>query len=252
MPEHTRIAATYVHALADPLRVAIVGALDGGPLTAASLARRLEVAESAVGRHARTLENMGLVRRSGARPPEFELVREPVAWLGTWEDIPVPARRTAAAASLTQLHASATAAIDAGGFDRADMLLTRTSLPVTEARWTAVSRLLHDTLNRLEGSASEAETEATADPQERATAVLMLFRSGRVDAHANEEPPPEFGDEEARERTCDVAEELLELVPSTESVPWERVAALAEQLRLIALAIARADDARQPAPADRP
>src|SRR4051794_9519747 len=114
MPELTKIAATYTRALADPTRVGIVAALDNGPRTAGSLARHIGVKESVILREARTLERMGLVRVADPATRTYELLREPIAWIGTWDELPVPVRREAAATTLTQLHASATAAVDAG------------------------------------------------------------------------------------------------------------------------------------------
>jgi len=235
MAQHTRIAAKYAPALAEPTRVAIVAALDSGPRTATSLARKLGVSEPVIVRHARALETMGLVRQCDDAPRTYELLRVATAWPSTWEELPLPVRRSAAATTLTQLHATAAAALDAGGFDRGDMLLTRTNVAATAERWQAMSRTLHDTLERLDELGKHADAEAADGPREQATAVLMLFTASHSEG-SGEHPVPHFGEGEARERTYELVEELDRLMIGLDESHWGRIAAVAEELRLIARA----------------
>ena len=250
MAEQTSIAASYARALADPTRVGIVAALDRGPLTVASLARRVGVTEPEVVREARKLETMGLVQVTQDEPRTYELLRNPTAWPTTWDELSIPVRRTAAATTLTQLHAKATAAVDAGGFDRGDMLLTRTSMPVTPEHWRALSRLLHDALDRVDELGDEAQDEA-AEAVEQATAVVMLFTGEHTDSGSHEPPPP-FGEDEARERSYEIVDGLHNEIARPDAA-WERIEALAEQLRLVARAAMTLEDApaRQPAQPQR-
>ena len=239
MPGHETIASTYARALADPVRLGIVAALADRRYTVQSLARELDVREPEVARHARALETMGLVRLVSAEPRAYELVREPVFTESAWDQLPLPSRRSAAAAMLTQMHALAAAAIDTGGFDRPDMLLTRTSMPVTEQRWRQASALLAETLERL-GQLSEAATaDETPEPQTRATAVMLLFENAAPEAPGDEPTAPAFGDDEALEHAWNLLEQMGEVTIDRAVRPearWEQVRALSEQLRLVATA----------------
>jgi DNA-binding transcriptional ArsR family regulator len=243
MAEHTSVTASYIRALADPIRSGVLTALANGPRSVDSLARELGVSKQRVGRHARALAGMGLVEQVGDRPRAYELVREPVAWEQTWAELPVPVRRESIAGSLDRIHASATSAVDDGGFDRPDSFLARSTVRMSETAWSEVSSRFADLLRLL----GETEDDPDGTP---ATVVTMLFSGGHAE-ESDDAPSPEFGRDEARVRICNLAEEAVDLAINAESVPWERVVALGEQLRLIGLAAATLDDARQPASAER-
>jgi DNA-binding transcriptional ArsR family regulator len=243
MPEQTSVATSYARALANPVRLGIVGALAQGPRTIESLSRQLDTRKDRVRRHARVLEGMGLVQATDAQPRTYELVREPVVWEQAWSELPIPARRETMAAILTHVHATASAAVDAGGFDRPDSYLTRSSLRVSEELWREIAELLGDTVRRLDA----AEDDPNGTP---ATVVTMLFSGEHADTTTRESPPPDFDAAEARERTYEIVEEVTDIMARDAPMSWDRAAALFEQARLIARAAASLDDARQPAPAD--
>lgn len=243
MPEHTSVATSYARALADPVRLRIVATLGQGPRTIASLARELDVSRQRVSRHVRALAGMGLVRGTDDEPQTYELLREPVIWEQAWSELPLPVRRESIATSLTHILASASAAVDTGGFDRPDCYLTRTSLRMSEELWRELAEQLSQIVRRLDA----AEDDPAGTP---ATVVTMLFSGEHTDATSPESPPAEFDDAEARERTYSLVEEVAHLVASDDPAPWDRLAALFEQGRLIARAAASLEDARQPAPAD--
>ena len=250
MPAQTGIATQYVKALANPLRLGIVATLADRPCDAEALADHLEASEAVVKRHMRALERMGLVRVADSERRTYELAREPVFWEQAWDELPIPSRRSAAATMLTQMHAQAAAAVDAGGFDRPDMLLTRTTLPATAQRWGETSKLLAATLRRL-GELSEASgADAAGDSHAQATVVLMLFTNGDQLAPDCEDPPQPFAEEEARERIYELVEELTESMAGLDPSPFGRVAAMAEELRLIARAAENLSTVTEPAPAE--
>jgi DNA-binding transcriptional ArsR family regulator len=243
VPEHTSVATTYARALADPIRLAIVAALAEGPRSVDSLARQLDVSKQRIGRHARALAGMGLVRATDDGSRTYELVREPVIWEEAWDELPIPARRECRAAGLAYVQAAATAAIDAGGFDRPDSYFTRTSVRMSEEVWGQVAERLGEMLRWLD----EAEDDPNGTP---ATVVTMLFSGEHADTTTRESPPPDFDAAEARERTYEIVEEVTDIMARDAPMSWDRAAALFEQARLIARAAASLDDARQPAPAD--
>jgi DNA-binding transcriptional ArsR family regulator len=246
MPEQTSIATNYARALADPVRLGIVAALDNGPRSIDSLARQLGVSKQHVSRHARALAGMGLVCANDDESRTYQLLREPVIWEQAWDELPIPARRECRAAGLASVNAAATAAIDAGGFDRPDSYFTRTTVRMSQELWCQVAERLGDMLRFLDA----ADDDPSGTP---ATVVTMLFSGEHADAAPPETQAPEFGEDEAREHTYELVEQLTELMAGLEPSPWGRIAALAEQLRLVARAADVLDTANQPAqePAER-
>ena len=175
MPEHTSIATDYASALAHPVRIRLVAALADGPRTLESLTSELDARQATILRHARALEGLEVVRandhQDGTRT--YELVREPIFWDTAYGLLPLQAKRSAAAATVTQMTATATAAVDRGGFDREDMHLTRTTIRVDEARWRELVDLLGGTLHRLGDLAEAPEPGGSTEPTFRATAMMM-------------------------------------------------------------------------------
>ena len=243
MPEQTSVAANFAGALAHPVRLGIIAALAQRPRTLDSLARTLDVSKQRVSRHARALESMGLVRPTDDQPRTYELLREPVLWEQAWSELPLPARRETMAAILTQIHATAATAVDAGGFDRPDSYLTRTSVRMSEDQWCEVAEEFGDLLRRLE----TVEDDPTGTP---ATVITMLFSGEHTEAGPPGTSAPAFGEEEALERTWELAEAIDAEATDQVPVDWDRIAALADEVRLVARAAACLDDTPQPARAD--
>lgn len=236
----------YARAVADPVRLRIVAALGAGPRSVASLARELDIPEAQVARHARALEAMRLLQRrdeSGQRM--YELLREPRLENEEWDELPLPVRRSAAASTIVQMHAMAAAAVDAGGFDAGNMHLSRTGVPA--GAWDAASRLLVDTWRQLAALVGEAEAKGGPDAEPHGTAMMMLF-SGEHAETAGAAPAPEFGEDEARERTYGLVEALEGEMTQFALARWDRVAKLAEEVRLVARAAMALDPANQLAP----
>lgn len=230
MPEHTSIAAEYAHAVAHPVRSRLIAALADGPRTLESLVSELDESDATVLRHASALEGMKAVRAcehdDGTRT--YELLREPIVWDTEWERLPVRVKRSAAASTLTQIAAVATAAVDRGGFDRSDIHLTRTALRVDEARWRELVKLFGGALHSLGDLAEGPDPE---EPAFRATAVMMLFTGEQAD-------PIEFSGErwqeaQALKRTWELGEELEDVATQTVT-DWDRIDAIAGELHLIA------------------
>lgn len=234
MPEHTTIATEYASAVAHPIRLRLVAALGEGPRTLESLGSELDASDADILRHASALEELDLLQATdhpdGART--YELRREPVFWDTAWARLPLAAKRSAAAAGVTQLTAAATAAVDRGGFDRPDMHLTRTSLRVDEARWHALAGQFSGMLHRLGDMAEAPEPDGSSGPTFQATAVMMLFTGehAETDAHV---PSPRWDEEEALRRVWDLTEMLAEITPRA-ITNWDAIAAIAGELRLIA------------------
>ncbi len=234
MPARTDVAAEFASAVAEPMRLRLLGALGDGPKTAAALAAAVQTDARSVARHARPLQRLGLVEASGGPPHQrvYTAVRYPTLYDDAWDRLPVPARRAAAASALTHWHASAATAVDDGGFDRRDMHLTRTTFEFDEAGWRRAAAILMDALHRL----SELADEPVEQPTVRATGMMLLFDAPRdASPPERDEPHGEFSHAEGLERAIDLAESLQEAV-TREATPWPELVALADELRVVARA----------------
>jgi DNA-binding transcriptional ArsR family regulator len=225
-----RRSARLPSALGVPLRLRLLGALRQIPLTPAELAERLGADPETVVRHLEHLESLGLVVESDGGYA--------ISYPGTltdddWEATPVPVRRSVSAFSLTQFHAAAAAAVDAGGFDRADIHLTRTALALDEDGWRRAVAVVTDTFDRLH--AIDAPDDAEVD----AVAILMLFEEGAAATPDAGPPDAATPDAEGRTRALDLADAIQRAVTMPEA-SWLDVVALAEQLRVVARAAALA------------
>jgi DNA-binding transcriptional ArsR family regulator len=233
MVSPTDLAPSLARAVGHPLRVRILAALDDGPRGLELLATQVEADRRSVARHARVLEQAGLVTSTrSTRTTTFALAKLPFFSDEEYGTLPRTAREAAVAATLAHCHTAAAAALQGGGFDREDIHLSRTSLELTERQWRELTAEFADLLERVETTAEEPTDEAAE--LTRATAVLMLFeRSGGGGAHdAGHEDEP-FSVEEGLERAWGLSEELDRVLSGT-SADWASVVALADQLRVVA------------------
>lgn len=236
MPEHTTIGADYAGAVAHPVRHRLVAALADGPRTLASLTSELDASAETVLSHATALEGLEVLQAhdetDGTRI--YELRREPIVWDSAWGRLPISARRSIAAATVTQFAAMATAAVDRGGFDRQDVHVTRTTIRVDESRWRELATLLGGTLHTLGDIAEAPEPDGSTGPTFQATALLMLFTGEHAEIDAL--PASQGTDDDALKRIWELSEEL-DAVGVQAATDWGRVHAIAEELRLIARAM---------------
>jgi DNA-binding transcriptional ArsR family regulator len=234
MPAQTQVAAAYATAVAEPVRLRIIAALADAPRSVAALAAAVRVDEASLFRHMRPLELLGLVEAvpGAGADRTYMLVREPVIDDDAYERLPLPARRAAAASTVTQFHASATAAVDDGGFDRRDAHLTRTRFEFDEAGWERASDILARTHRELADLAARAADAPTL----RATATMLLY-AGHHHAPDTEqaEPRAEFSESEGLGRAVELAESLQEAT-TRPLTPWAELVALADELRVVARA----------------
>ena len=165
-------------AMAHPLRVRILAILDSGRASPSDLAAELGVPVENVAYHVRVLRQYGLVRlvrravRGAAVQHYYESVARPRVSDEAWERLPKVAKRAAVGTSLDEIARLVTGAAEAGGFDAADIHLTRRALALDDAGFREAAGLLSqlsDDLARVE------ETAASRSPDRAAALVLMLF-----------------------------------------------------------------------------
>jgi DNA-binding transcriptional ArsR family regulator len=179
----------FAKAAAHPLRMRILTILNQRVASPNEIAKELDEPLGNVSYHTRMLlrlECIELVReekRRGALEHYYRALRRPIVDLDTFSEIPLSVRRGICDGVLTQIGKDIKSAAEGGGFDRADVHLTRTPLAVDEVAWTMLAgRLaeLHDAALELAAQSAEraAASRASGGADGAAAAanlVLMLF-----------------------------------------------------------------------------
>ena len=177
----------------------------------------------------------------------YELARLPFFDDTEYGSISTAAREAAVAATLAHTQTATLAALEAGGFDRTDIHLSRTSLTVSEEQWSTLTREFAGLLERIEALQEEA-AQQPADAHDgspvNAGAILMLFErapSGGGRSHGHDDDAS-FSADEALDRSWSMCEDMLQSLTSPRT-DWALVASMADQLRVVAAA-AHAAEAR--------
>jgi DNA-binding transcriptional ArsR family regulator len=161
-------------ALAHPLRVQLLAALNEGVASPNELAKRLGEPLTNVSYHVRMLHDLGCIElvqtepRRGALEHYYRAVVRPFFGERDWKKLPKNARGSISDAVLQLVWEDASAAIKSGQFDeRDDRHLSRTVLAVDEQGWGELQELLAGTLDRAMQiqveSASRASKEEDGD-----------------------------------------------------------------------------------------
>jgi DNA-binding transcriptional ArsR family regulator len=175
-----------VKALAHPIRVAALALLEEEVLSPKDLAERLGVPLPLVSYHVRQLKEFDLIELVSTRPRRgtvahyYRACPHPkITDLG-WAKVPMVVKREMIAAALAQASSAMATAAAEGGFDRDDIHTSRTSFALDDKGWQQLSKLLANTLERVEKIQAEA-TERLAkhhDVETRRTTVLLMLFEG--------------------------------------------------------------------------
>ena len=161
-------------ALAHPLRVQLLAALNEGVASPNELAKRLGEPLTNVSYHVRMLHDLGCIElvqtepRRGALEHYYRAIVRPFFGERDWKKLPKNARGSISDAVLQLVWEDASEAIKSGQFDeRDDRHLSRTVLAVDEQGWGELQELLAGTLDRAMEiqveSASRASKEEDGD-----------------------------------------------------------------------------------------
>lgn len=188
MPHLTLDDPRYVRALAHPLRVRILAALEERRASPVELAGALGASLGTVAYHVRALHALGLVELVGERRVRgavqhfYRARARPTISNSAWGQAPAIAKQALLGATLQQVGEQVTAAAAAGGFDRADANLVRVPLRLDEQGFSDLSVAC----DRLAEEARAIERAATARLEAdggaarhgvQAVAVTMLFEA---------------------------------------------------------------------------
>ena len=161
-------------ALAHPLRVQLLAALNEGVASPNELAKRLEEPLTNVSYHVRMLHDLGCIElvetepRRGALEHYYRAIVRPFFGERDWKRLPKNARGSISDAVLQLVWDDASEAIKSGLFDeREDRHLSRSVLAVDEQGWEDLHDVLAETLDRAmqiqADSASRASKEEDGD-----------------------------------------------------------------------------------------
>jgi DNA-binding transcriptional ArsR family regulator len=179
-------------ALAHPMRTRILSALESRTASPSELADELEAPLGVVSYHVRRLHALHFLKlvkrvaRRGAVEHYYTTVAGPTITDIAWGSAPTIVKRAMIGATLNTIAASVGDAVNSGGFDQAEIHVSRTPILVDEQGWKEVARELEALLGRIE----EIETQSQRrrgrsdddEDEQQATVVLMLYNSASVNS----------------------------------------------------------------------
>jgi DNA-binding transcriptional ArsR family regulator len=195
----------YLKALAHPLRIRILAMLAERATSPVQLASKLDASLGTVAYHVRTLHSLGLVelvdtrQRRGATEHYYRALEHPRFSDDAWHGLPPVDKQRMLSALLQQMGQFVSASAAAGGFDRPDSHMTRTSLRLDATGWKELAeaaqkwlreddRIGEAAAKRLEAGAGRDGDGDGAGPHRALDAglVVMLFEALPFSDH-----PPE-------------------------------------------------------------
>jgi DNA-binding transcriptional ArsR family regulator len=169
-------------ALAHPLRVQLLAALNEGVASPNELAKKLDEPLTNVSYHVRMLHDLGTIElvdtepRRGALEHYYRAIVRPFFGERDWKRLPKNARGSISDAVLQLVWDDAAEAIKGGIFDeRDDRHLSRSVLAVDEQGWQELNDLLVQTLDRaMQIQADSASRASKADADTFSVNLVML------------------------------------------------------------------------------
>ena len=175
-------ATRMAKAMSHPLRARVLNRMNEGVASPVELAKEFGEPLGNVSYHVRALldlECIELVKtapRRGALEHYYRATRRAIAEDTTWEQLSPKARRGFAREWFNKTFSDASAAIEDGGFERADDVhLSFTRLTLNERGWSELSGLLREVYERaIELQAEAAELQAGGDGGQEMSARLVM------------------------------------------------------------------------------
>jgi len=190
----------YVKALSHPLRVRILALLQERTASPRELAEWLDATLGTVSYHVRTLHDFGLielVRTSqvrGAIAHHYRAKAPPRVSDETWASAAPIVKQAAVGAALQTVDDYAKASAAAGGFDRGEAHLSRTTLRLDAKGWAAAAKAcdkLVTDLAKVEEVASRRIAKAPQTEVSDAAVVLLLFEAVKLSRQNGDSPAGE-------------------------------------------------------------
>ena len=169
-------------ALAHPLRVQLLAALNEGVASPNELAKRLDEPLTNVSYHVRMLHDLGTIElvetepRRGALEHYYRAVVRPFFADREWKRLPRNARGSISDAVLQLVWDDAAEAIKNGTFDqRENRHLSRTVLVVDDAGWDELNELLVEMIDRAMQIQADSATRASKEGDEGFSVNLVMM-----------------------------------------------------------------------------
>jgi DNA-binding transcriptional ArsR family regulator len=169
-------------ALAHPLRVQLLSALNEGVASPNELAKRLNEPLTNVSYHVRMLHDLGCIElvetepRRGALEHYYRAIMRPFFGDRDWKRLPKNARGSISDAVLQLVWDDAAESIKTGQFDdRENRHLSRSVLCVDQQGWDELNELLVETLDRAMQIQADSASRAAKDDTERFSANLVML-----------------------------------------------------------------------------
>jgi DNA-binding transcriptional ArsR family regulator len=169
-------------ALAHPLRVQLLAALNEGVASPNELAKKLDEPLTNVSYHVRMLHDLGTIElvetepRRGALEHYYRAVVRPFFADREWKRLPKNARGSISDAVLQLVWEDAAEAIKSGLFDeREDRHLSRTVLQVDREGWEELNELLVDVIDRAMQIQADSASRASKDDGETFSVNLVMM-----------------------------------------------------------------------------
>ena len=175
-----RIAKAYAH----PLRIHILGLLDGRIASPSEIATELNAPLTHVSYHVRQLAGLGLIKlvrttpRRGAVEHHYTSQIKPKITDDAWGELPEVVKQNLVSGWVQQLGAHVADAVAERGFDRENAHMSRNAMDIDQKGWNALAKELGKTLERTNRILAEAKARIDKDPSTEtfpATVAMMLF-----------------------------------------------------------------------------
>ena len=191
-------------ALAHPLRVQLLAALNEGVASPNELAKKLDEPLTNVSYHVRMLHDLGCIElvetepRRGALEHYYRAIVRPFFGDRDWKRLPRNARGSISDAVLQLVWEDTATALKEGLFDaRTDRHLSRSVLAIDEQGWEDLQDLLAETLESAMGIQAESASRASKGDGET-FAVNLVMMSHPTPTSAKETTAPASGTRKKR------------------------------------------------------
>jgi DNA-binding transcriptional ArsR family regulator len=187
-------------ALAHPLRVQLLAALNQKVASPNELAKQLDEPLTNVSYHVRMLHDLGCIElvdtepRRGALEHYYRAIVRPFFGDKDWKRLPKNARGSISDAVLQLIWDDAAEAIKTGLFDeRDDRHLSRTVLALDEQGWDELHELLADTLERAMSIQVESASRASKADDGETFGVNLVMMTHPTPSTAKDSTAPAPG-----------------------------------------------------------
>ena len=190
-PPELAVDQRIMKALSHPLRVRMLTLLNQKVSSPSELAEELDEPLGNVSYHMRFLADLKMVKlvrtepRRGAVEHYYQALEPPQLSGDDWAQLPASVRRTLSDGVLGQIAKDLTNAAKKGGFDRANMHVSRSAMVLDQEGWDELSSLLTDLQQRVRAiqDQSTKRLRRAGDDEGIPTALAMIqFEGGTPEA----------------------------------------------------------------------